>query len=88
LWGVGCSFVDLYIHILKSEHTVTFYSKYSRALTFENVCLVLELLLLGVSEAEGGGRDRGSEGRGDGGETESEVGREQRSRRVRQGVRE
>ena len=29
------------IHILKSQHTVTFYSKYSRALTFENVCLVL-----------------------------------------------
>ena len=24
-------------HILKSQHTVTFYSKYSRALTFENV---------------------------------------------------
>ena len=34
---------DIYItdiHILKSQHTLTFYSKYSRALTFENVCRV------------------------------------------------
>ena len=27
-------------HILKSQHTLTFDSKYSRALTFENVCRV------------------------------------------------
>ena len=37
----ACTTNSLYIHILKSQHTVTFYSKYSRALTFENVCLVL-----------------------------------------------